>query len=63
MTQSGQAQRAAPEGISAVNTEKILIAPAPVMAVLAAASRDYARIDHCAALRTKAHRRIRTAMI
>jgi hypothetical protein len=41
----------------------MLIAPALGMVDLAALSRHNARIDHGAALRTKAHRRLRAAMI
>jgi len=54
---------AAPEHISTINAEKILVAPAPVVADLAASLRRHARIDYLAALWTKTHRRIRPAMI
>ena len=56
-------RRAAPEYIATIDTEKMLIAPAPGMVGLAAASRRNARIDHSAALRAKAYRRLRAAMI
>jgi len=51
------------EHIAAINTEKIPVAPASGMVALAALSRRNARIDHGAALRTTAHRRLRAAMI
>jgi len=51
------------EHIATINTEKILVAPASGMVALAASSRRNARIDHGAALRTTAHRRLRAAMI
>jgi hypothetical protein len=54
---------AAPERIATIDAEKMLIAPAPGMVALAAMARRNARIDHGAALRTKAHRRFRAAMI
>ena len=63
MAQSRRWDRAAPEQLAAINTEEVLVAPVFGMVTLVASPYRNVLIDHSAALRTTADRRVRAAMI
>lgn len=63
MAQSRRWDRAAPEQLAAINAEEVLVAPIFGMVALVTSPYRNVRIDHGAALRATANRRVRTAMI